>query len=72
MLKSVREFGGLWETSVILYLPQRKSSFDGYHYIATQGVFLEWEGIVLNKECVKRARLLVTRLVKGRLSDTIN
>ena len=29
MLKSVREFGGVWETSVILYLPQRKSPFDG-------------------------------------------
>ena len=34
-----------------------------------QGLFLDWEGIVLNAECVSAAKVVITRLVKGRLSD---
>ena len=39
-----------------------------HHYL--KGVFVDWEGMVLNNECVTDTRIIVTRLVKGRLSDT--
>ena len=39
-----------------------------HHYL--KGVFVDWEGMVLNNECVTETRIIVTRLVKGRLSDT--
>ena len=31
---------------------------------------MSWEGIVLNHECITDARVIVTLLVKGRLSDS--
>ena len=35
------------------------------------GVLLDWEGLVLNTECVKKTVIVVSRLVKGRLSDSV-
>jgi len=36
-----------------------------------KGAFLDWENMVLNMECVKRIEVIVSRLVKGRLSDSV-
>ena len=36
-----------------------------------KGVFLDWEGQVLNMECVRKTVIVVRRLVKGRLSDSV-
>ena len=35
-----------------------------------QGVYVDWKDLVLNTDCITNARVIVTRLVKGRLSDT--
>ena len=36
-----------------------------------KGVLLDWDGLVLNTECVKKTVIVVSRLVKGRLSDSV-
>ena len=36
-----------------------------------KGILLDWEGLVLNTECVKKTVIVVSRLVKGRLSDSV-
>ena len=36
-----------------------------------KGVFLDWDGLVLNTECVRKTVIVVSRLVKGRLSDSV-
>ena len=36
-----------------------------------KGILLDWEGQVLNMECVRNTVIVVSRLVKGRLSDSV-
>ena len=36
-----------------------------------KGVLLDWDGLVLNTECVRKTVIVVSRLVKGRLSDSV-
>ena len=56
VLKSVREFGGLWETSVILYLPQRKSPFDGKAFQTPKNITKRTHDIFLT---VKKNKLTI-------------
>ena len=36
-----------------------------------KGVFVDWKDLVINTKCVKKVVIVVSRLVKGRLSDHV-